>query len=160
MGRLRSGVMVIAAVVGVLAATAACGGGDDSEADDPAPQGSSGASAAASDESYELKVELSEWAVKPAAATVKAGEVTFEVTNKGAAPHELVVVKTDLAPDRLPVSNGAADEKQSAPLGRTSQMAAGKTEEKTITLAAGKYVLLCNLPAHYGQGMRTALTVN
>lgn len=139
-------------VVGSMTALIACGGGDDE--DEGGESNGGGAAATGS-----VKVELSEWAVKPAATTAKAGEVKFEVTNKGAAPHELAVVKTDTAQDKLPVANGMVDEKQVAPLGRTANIATGKEEDKSFTLTAGKYVLLCNIPAHYGQGMHVAFTV-
>jgi len=51
------------------------------------------------------------------------------------------------------------DEKQVPPVGRTSNIAGGKSEDKTLNLTAGKYVLVCNVPAHYGQGMHVAFTV-
>ena len=46
-------------------------------------------------------VELGEWFVNPGTAPVAAGSVTFEVRNVGKSDHELVVIKTDLAPDAL-----------------------------------------------------------
>jgi len=139
-------------VVGSMTALIACGGGDD---EDEGSESNGGGTAATGS----VKVELSEWAVKPAATTAKAGEVKFEVTNKGAAPHELAVFKTDTAQDKLPVANGAVDEKQVPPVGRTANIAATKEEDKSFNLTAGKYVLLCNIPAHYGQGMHVAFTV-
>jgi uncharacterized cupredoxin-like copper-binding protein len=36
---------------------------------------------------------------------------------------------------------------------------AGKTDSKDATLAPGKYVLLCNQPAHYKSGMASAFTI-
>ncbi|MEZ4552835.1 MAG: plastocyanin/azurin family copper-binding protein [Dehalococcoidia bacterium] len=139
--------------VGAMTALIACGGGDDEDEDSGGSDGGGTPAAGA------VKVDLSEWAVKPSATTAKAGEVTFEVTNKGAAPHELAVVKTDLAHDKLPVANGMVDEKQVPPLGRTANIAAGEEEDKSFNLEAGKYVLICNIPAHYGQGMHVAFTV-
>lgn len=148
--RLRRMALVLM-VIGAMTALIACGGDDEDEGG----ESNGGGTAAAGS----VKVELSEWAVKPSASTAKAGEVKFEVTNKGAAPHELAVMKTDLAQDKLPVANGAVDEKQVPPVGRTTNIAAGKEEDKTFNLTAGKYVLLCNIPAHYGQGMHVAFTV-
>lgn len=143
-------------VVGAMAALAACGG-SDSKDDSSSSSSSSSSSAGGS-----IKVELSEWTVKPSATSAKAGDVKFEVTNKGAAPHEFVVIKTDLAADKLPVngSTSTVDEKQVPPVGRTANIQATKEEDKSFTLTAGKYVLLCNLAAHYGQGMHVAFTVN
>ncbi|MCH6556086.1 MAG: hypothetical protein IH797_05730 [Chloroflexi bacterium] len=46
-------------------------------------------------------VELGEWFINSGSATVAAGSVTFEVSNIGKSGHELVLIKTDLAPDAL-----------------------------------------------------------
>ncbi|MBX7111900.1 MAG: cupredoxin domain-containing protein [Dehalococcoidia bacterium] len=146
-------VALLVVAVGAMAALVACGGSDDKK------ESGSSSSSASSSSGGSIKVELSEWAVKPAATSAKAGDVKFEVTNKGAAPHEFVVIKTDTAQDKLPVTNGAVDEKQVPPVGRTANIAAGKEEDKSFNLTAGKYVLLCNIPAHYGQGMHVAFTV-
>lgn len=59
-----------------------------------------------------VNVTLQEFAVILAESSVQAGAVTFEATNEGPAdPHELVVIKTDLAPDALPTNDvGLVDE--------------------------------------------------
>jgi uncharacterized cupredoxin-like copper-binding protein len=36
----------------------------------------------------------------------------------------------------------------------------GSTQSLTVNLDAGSYVLICNLPGHYGQGMLAGFTVN
>ncbi len=38
-------------------------------------------------------------------------------------------------------------------------IAGGSSESLTVKLDAGKYVLICNLPSHYEQGMHTGFTV-
>jgi uncharacterized cupredoxin-like copper-binding protein len=149
----RLGMMLgIALMVGLVAA---CGGGTKEDAAAPAAK-TEGAAATAGGK---IAVTLAEWSVKPSAAKIGAGSVTFDVSNKGATAHELLIVQTDLAADKLPQANGAVDEKQVTVVGRTASLDGGKTESKTVELKAGKYVLLCNLPAHYGQGMHTAFTV-
>ena len=85
--------------------------------------------------------------------------MSFNASNKGATAHELVVYQSDLAADKLPQAGGGVDEKQVTVVGRTASLDANKTESKKMDLKAGKYVLVCNLPAHYGQGMRIAFTV-
>ena len=101
----------------------------------------------------------SEWAIKPSVAKAKAGSVEFAVSNKGTTAHELAVYQTDAAADKLPQAGGGVDEKQVTLIGRTANVDANKSESKKMDLKAGKYVLVCNLPAHYGQGMRIAFTV-
>lgn len=102
---------------------------------------------------------LSEWAVTVDPATVPAGEVTFEVSNTGAIPHELAVVRTDLAADALPVADGVVNEAELDVVGRVEEFAGGAESSGTFELEAGSYVLICNIPAHYSQGMHAAFTV-
>lgn len=107
-----------------------------------------------------IAAELAEWSVK-AAAPARAGEVEFDVQNKGAAPHEFVVFKTDADPAALTKDATArVDETKYPPVGRTKQLNGGAGESLKVNLTAGKYVLVCNLSGHYDLGMRTAFTVN
>ena len=57
------------------------------------------------------KVALREWAVMPVPTTASAGKITFTVRNSGKTKHEFVVIRTNLAPAKLPVKNGRASEK-------------------------------------------------
>lgn len=107
-----------------------------------------------------VKVSLGEWFVKPDKPSVAAGSIEFEVTNDGTVEHEFVVVKTDAAPDKLPVKGGKVDEEKAGESpGEIEDLAPGKTESATMKLEPGKYVLICNLPGHYSNGQRVAFTV-
>ncbi len=92
--------------------------------------------------------------------SVTSGEVTFVVKNEGTLLHELVVVKTDLAPDKLPAD---ADEpgkvSEEGSQGESGDLNAGETKEFKLNLDPGKYVLMCNEPGHYLMGMHVALLV-
>ncbi len=93
-------------------------------------------------------------------ASVKAGKVTFTFTNEGTRQHEMIVLKTDEAFDKLvidPATNKVSEDKS---VGEISETDKGKVVVKTFDLAAGNYVLVCNIEKHYGQGMRVAFTVN
>ncbi len=107
----------------------------------------------------DVEVALAEFSVAPAAPSARAGGVRFRATNTGTAPHELAVVRTELAPDALPVSGPAVDETQVEVVGRVDLLPAGEAGEATFNLASGPYVLICNVPGHYALGMRTAFTV-
>jgi uncharacterized cupredoxin-like copper-binding protein len=107
-----------------------------------------------------VAVELNEWTVKPASATAPAGPITFAVTNAGAQVHEFVVVKTDLKADALPVADNKIDESTLTPVDEIEDIAAGATPSLSVDLAAGHYVLLCNIETHYGQGMHADFDVN
>ena len=139
-----------------VAALGACGeAGEKSEKAEKAEKTESGSAGGASS----VDVARSEWSIKAATTKAKAGEVTFKITNKGATVHELAVVKSDLDSAKLPVSGAVADEKAAPVLGRSASIDAGKSEVKAFKLAAGKYVLLCNLPAHFGQGLHASFVV-
>jgi len=116
-----------------------------------------------------IDVTLQEFAVIPSPDQAPAGDVTFDVTNEGPDDvHEFVVFATDLAPDALPtLEDGSVDETgEGVELqGEIEDIAVGDTQSLTIDLAAGNYVLICNiytaaeLEAHYAEGMRVAFTV-
>lgn len=108
----------------------------------------------------EVSITLKEFTIEPAPTSVKAGEVTFTVKNAGAAPHEIVVVKSDADPKKLPVKDGLADEAVNKPLFRTPTIPAGASGSQKVKLDRGKYVILCNVPGHYALGMAVAFTVN
>ena len=49
-------------------------------------------------------VRLGEWFVRSDSVSQEAGSITFEVGNQGESDHNLVIIKTDLAPNALVVS--------------------------------------------------------
>ncbi len=100
-----------------------------------------------------------EFAVNPAQDTVDAGALTFSVSNDGTEAHTFRVIKTDLAPDALPTANALVDEAQLDVVASIPEFAAGETQEVSVDLEAGSYVLICNVPGHYDLGMRVAFTV-
>jgi uncharacterized cupredoxin-like copper-binding protein len=94
---------------------------------------------------------------------VKAGKVTFEVTNvsKNEEEHEFLVARTDLAPDQLPMTQAGArvDESKLADLQELGDLEPGQSRKKTFELTPGKYLLFCNEEGHFAAGMYAYLTV-
>ena len=129
----------------------------------------SGASSQAAGGGTTIDVTLQEWSVNPSPASAPAGEVTFTVTNDGPEDiHEFVVLKTDLDPGDLPTDDHGAvteDGEGIEVVDEIEDIPVGETQELTVTLEAGNYVLLCNIysededEAHYQMGMRTAFEV-
>jgi uncharacterized cupredoxin-like copper-binding protein len=75
---------------------------------------------------------------------VAAGDVTLAVTNKASSTVHNVVVTKD-----------------GNEVGRTSDIAAGKTEDLELTgLEAGDYEIYCAIPGHKDAGMTATLTVS
>ncbi|MBI4570797.1 MAG: hypothetical protein HY723_02520 [Chloroflexi bacterium] len=113
-----------------------------------------------------VDVSLLEYTVAPDPASVAAGPVTFNANNIGGVDHQLVIIRSDLAPDALPTAeDGSADEAGEGieVLGKIENLAAGDTGAVTLDLDAGAYVLICNIVdaggAHYNLGMTAAFTV-
>jgi uncharacterized cupredoxin-like copper-binding protein len=114
-----------------------------------------------------VEVTLQEFSVLLDSATAPAGSITFTVTNTGPEDvHEFVIVKTDLDPGDLPVDEEGAvteDAEGMEVINEIEDIAVDATQELTVTLDAGSYVLICNIvedgEVHYAQGMRTAFTV-
>ena len=116
----------------------------------------------------QVKVALQEWAVIPEVDTVKAGETYFLADNVGPDdPHELVVIRTDLAPDDLPVEDGLVPEDEVDIVGEIEPFSPDSQASMVLDLEPGNYVLICNiaevedgeLESHYEEGMFTAFSV-
>ena len=88
--------------------------------------------------------------------TVPAGPVTFHIVN-GADDmlHEFIVVSTDLPSDNLPLDPVTSRVNEDAINIVTNQdnILPGQSRDLTAVLDPGHYVLICNLPGHYLQGM-------
>ncbi len=112
----------------------------------------------------QVAVTLKDFTLTPAPATAPVGDVQFNATNQGALPHEVVVIKTDLAPNALP-RRPAVDRVDEAAAGEVigeiehTQLGPGQSASAVMTLTAGKYVLICNVEGHYTAAMYSAFTV-
>jgi len=91
--------------------------------------------------------------------SVKAGSIKIGVRNLGTMEHSFEVIKTDLAPDKLPTDGASAKAKEDGKVGEIKSIPAGKSASVTIDLTPGKYVFICNIAGHYQLGMRTGFTV-
>ncbi len=109
-----------------------------------------------------IGVTLADYSVTLDSTSLTAGEVTFDVTNDAGQVHEFVVVQTDLAEDALPTDDaGDVDEESPkiSPVDEIEDIEPGTHPSLSVTLEAGSYVALCNLPGHYRQGMHAAFAV-
>ena len=100
--------------------------------------------------------------IATSAENVKAGEVTFEVTNKSSGiEHEFLIARLNVAPENVPIDQSKDIVKESAlkDVQELGDLDPGKSGTMTLNLKAGKYLLFCNLPGHYEAGMHHVLTV-
>lgn len=108
---------------------------------------------------HPLAATLDSFKITTDQSTVPAGKVTVNVTNMAATDHELVLVRTDTPADQLPV-DGKGEAREDGKVGEVDRFSGpNKTKQETFNLKPGRYVLFCNVPTHYQQGMHAALTV-
>ena len=99
------------------------------------------------------------------ASPLKVGANTLSVKNTGSFPHELKVIKADSYASLPQAADGTVDEAKlaAAVLAKSGRVANGASGALTVTLAAGKYVLICNLGTgannHAAKGMHVDVTV-
>ena len=155
-------VAIIAALVSLGMIVAACDD-DDDDADPSAttPPDAVEPTEPAGTEASTVDVGLTEFTVSPSPDSTAAGSVTFNLSNSGAQPHNLRVIRTDLDADDLPLGEDGlgVDEDQVEVIASSSDLDANATEDLAVDLEAGSYVLICNVPSHYESGMRAAFTV-
>lgn len=88
-----------------------------------------------------VDVEVVDYAFKPAAISVPAGEVTFVLTNNGTQEHEFEIFKGDAVVDEA------------------EGLVPGLARDFVVTLPAGEYTYVCKLADHEARGMTGTLTV-
>lgn len=101
--------------------------------------------------------------IKVSPPEVKAGKVTFNVTNGSKdRVHEMIVVYLANPSRQLPYINAQnrVDEDKAGDKGEVSDLKPGASGTLRVNLKAGKYLLICNQPGHYAAGMWTEFTVD
>jgi uncharacterized cupredoxin-like copper-binding protein len=94
--------------------------------------------------------------------SVKAGKITFDVTNwSRSIVHEMLVVAVDSPDAPLPYdyNTGRVIEDQIKSMGETDEMQPQASRALELDLKPGSYLLICNVPYHYAAGMVLAFTV-
>lgn len=150
--------------IGLIAA--GCGSGsDDSDSSATSTEATAeaaGGGGASGGKTVEIK--MGDYFFSPADATAEAGPTVIEAPNEGSVEHELVVFKSNMDPAKLPIeANGEVNEEKMDKIaesaGEIADVEAGDTKTGNFELTPGKYVIFCNLPGHYAQGMYGTLTV-
>jgi uncharacterized cupredoxin-like copper-binding protein len=135
-------------VVGAAIAVpvAGCGGGDDNNntsADtSEATQASTSGGAAATGAGGTVDLTATDFKFDPSDPTVKSGEVTFNLTNDGQAPHSLEIEDV----------NGEDQEIE-------GDVSPGQSGTLKVNLPPGKYEFYCPVGNHKEMGMEGEITV-
>jgi uncharacterized cupredoxin-like copper-binding protein len=110
-----------------------------------------------------VNVRLEDFKVQPDVAVVPAGTVSFRILNQGPTTHQFIVVRTDRAPDKLPLQRDGLTVNEDAPgidlLDEVGGLDIDDHRTLVLGLAPGHYVMYCNLEGHYLGGMHAAFTV-
>ena len=94
--------------------------------------------------------------------TVPAGKVTFDVTNDSKdIIHEMMVSPVTQGEDALPYikDENRVDEEAAGHLGEVSELDPSKGGSLTVELTPGDYIVYCNIPGHFVDGMWVMLKV-
>jgi uncharacterized cupredoxin-like copper-binding protein len=126
--------------------------------------------ASAASPAQSLGIKLQDTSTDPAIAhmkividhdALKPGRVTFEAENQSKTLMHEVLIARDVGAGELPFNAKAnrVIESRVRRLGEISNLAPGKSGKLSLNLKAGKYLLFCNQPGHYKDGMVTKLTI-
>lgn len=112
------------------------------------------------DDAPNIGVSLVEYSVTVDAESAEDGTLDWDIANDGTTVHNFRIVATDLAPDALPQDGDVVDEGAVDVVGGfESALPAGQSAFQQNDLDPGSYVLICNVPTHYGLGMYTSFEV-
>ena len=98
------------------------------------------------------------------ATPLKAGANELAITNAGKFPHEVKIIKADSF-DALAKTSANVDEAAlgAALVAKSDKVPGGATAKLSVTLAPGKYVVICNVGSgasnHALKGMHVDMTV-
>jgi uncharacterized cupredoxin-like copper-binding protein len=106
-----------------------------------------------------VKASEVEWGIKASAKSGRHGKITFAVHDAGKLAHQFIVLRTDLPAGKLSLHGATVNLAKAGKVLGEITLSPGKNRQLTLTLKAGHYVLLCNLPAHYQAGQHTAFQV-
>jgi uncharacterized cupredoxin-like copper-binding protein len=131
--------LLVLIAIAVPLTLAACGG-DDETTSASSDTTAAETSTTASGGGETVSISETEFSLDPSDATVKAGSVTFDVSNDGGTDHNLEIE-----------GNGVEEV--------TDTLAPGDTGQLTVDLEPGTYEMYCSIDGHREQGMEGEVTV-
>jgi len=107
-----------------------------------------------------VKVSLEDNAIKLDHAKVKQGKITFQVVNDSMTEkHEMVIISKPAGTMPYDAKTKRVVEKKVKSFGEVSDLKTGAKGNLSVNLKAGDYVLICNIPGHFMDGMHVDFTV-
>jgi uncharacterized cupredoxin-like copper-binding protein len=148
---MRRAILLVA--VGLALVVGGCGGDDD----ETTTGSGTTDTVEAEKQATTLAVSMTEFRFSPANPELARGTLAITAANKGKTPHELVLLKTNADPSKLPQHGDGVSEKNS--VGEIPPLVPGESAAHTFDLKPGKYAMVCNVSGHYDAGMYGSLTV-
>jgi uncharacterized cupredoxin-like copper-binding protein len=148
---MRKAILLVGA--GLALVVGGCGGDDD----ETTTGSGTTDTVAAETQATTLGISMTEFKFTPANPELARGKLEITATNKGKTSHELILLKTDADPSKLPKTGKGVSVKKS--VGEIPAVAPGDSGVRTFALKPGNYVMVCNLPGHYDAGMYGSLIV-
>lgn len=112
----------------------------------------------------EAAITLTDFKVGTGSAHFAPGQYQFTIANGGPSQHELLVFQTTLDPSQFPKESDGGVQENGTGVNKISDgdnIDPGKIQSRTVDLTQpGTYVLLCNLPGHFANGMFATITVS
>ena len=110
-----------------------------------------------------IDVTMHDFGIKVSRRSVPAGTVVLHVTNNGPSTHEFNVDLTNYHAGDFPLKRDGLTVKEDAAglrrIDSIEQINLHRTEDLTLDLKPGRYVLWCNLEGHYLGGMHQSFDV-
>ena len=132
--------LVALAMIAIPFVLAACGDDDDTTGAAAPAETTAAEPTTASGGGETVDLSETEYKIAPADATVKAGSVTFNVSNDGQTVHNLEIE-----------GNGVEES--------TEDLQAGETGQLAVDLQPGTYEMYCSIGGHAALGMTGEVTV-
>ena len=115
------------------------------------------------DEARGPHVILRDFRIDAPARPIHAGTIDLVLDNRGPTVHELVLARTTLDADDLPIGKDGLSVSETSARVRIvdeiEEVQLGDTAVLHVRLEPGHYVLFCNLEGHYLGGMHADLEV-
>jgi uncharacterized cupredoxin-like copper-binding protein len=106
---------------------------------------------------------MRDFGIKVSRHSVRAGLVVLHVTNDGPSTHEINVDLSRYQAGKIPLQRdgltAAEDARGLHRIDSIEQVNLHRTEDLTLDLKPGRYVLWCNLEGHYLGGMHETFDV-
>lgn len=106
-----------------------------------------------------VRAALTSSTIRVEPAEVPSGYVLLKLENMSMAPHSAVILRTDTPYDQIVLDPSAPNDLITKGMVARVEVPGQQTAELKITLARGRYVVLCGHVEHYEWGMRAPLVV-